>query len=327
MSLIVSTYNRAEYLKKSLETFANQTISNTSYEIIVVDNNSTDDTAMVFKSLSEAYCNHNWVYLIEPRQGLHYARNRGILIAKGDIIVFGDDDIEASQQWLESVQKAFDNDDNIGVVGGPIFPIWDRDPPGWIYDYGTKDIHGVFAYLNYGKISRVLEKEAVFGCNFAIRNNLAFEIGGSGPDTFPNHMIHYSGAGETAMLVRVRATGYKVFYSASAVVRHHASTTRCTPEYFSYRYKRVAVEAIHSRYNRGVSLLGVLCYIVKVSLKQILRVFEEFVRRRKINRLYFVQIMTNYILFSWKHYAKLLFNKELRKYTKIKNNLHVLNGD
>lgn len=324
VSLIVPTYNRAGYLNKSLETFAHQSLDKNSYEIIVVDNNSSDNTKKVFDGFAIKFPEHNWVYFFEPKQGLHYARNRGIELSRGEIVVFGDDDVEASSHWLESLLNSFEKDDKIGVVGGPIVPIWDASPPEWIYDYGTKDIHGVFAYLNYGNESKYLTSEYLFGCNFAIRKKLAIEIHGSGPDTFPASMIHYSGSGESAMELRVKAKGYRSYYNAGASVGHHCPVSRCTLEYFVNRYRRWAVEEIYHSYNTGTSLIRIFAGLIKQSVYFIFEQLNKKALNNKINKRYFLIIRRKYIYFAWKHFMKLLTDPELREYTKKINYLEEL---
>jgi GT2 family glycosyltransferase len=180
--------------------------------------------------------------MFEPRQGLHHARNRGILEAQGDIVVFGDDDIVAGAGWLTALLREFDSDPRVGVVGGKILPLWDRPPDPWIYDYGSDKIHPVFAYLDYGDERAELERQYLFGCNFAIRRMLAVTVGGSFPDTFPKRLRHLSGTGECAMTDRARERGYKVVYAPAALVHHHADASRASLAYFMERYRRWAVE-------------------------------------------------------------------------------------
>lgn len=321
LSLIVPSYNRAEYLKESLETFAAQSLDKCSYEIILVNNNSSDDTRGVFEKFHQKYHEHNWVYYFEPKQGLHFARNRGILLAKGDIVVFGDDDIKASPSWLEAILMAFEKDEEIGIVGGPIYPLWNGEPPSWIYDYGTKDVHAVFAYHNYGDESKYLEKEYVYGCNFAIRKQLAIDINGSGPDTFPPHMIHYSGSGESAMQLRVMAKGYRIFYETAAAIVHNAPASRCNMDYFIDRYRRWAVESIYHKYNTGMTLFNIFKDLRIQSKHFLIMLIHHRSLKNKINKKYFLIIKAKYLLFSWKHFIKMIFDSEMRNYTKKTNYL------
>lgn len=249
LSLIVPTYNRARLLAESLGSFCDQSLDPSCYEVLVVDNNSTDDTrAVVDQVLRGSGC--QWRYLFEPRQGLHCARNRGILESRGEIVVFGDDDVVAERRWLEQLVAEFDAGPAVGVVGGRIRALWDANPPDWIYDYGTERVHPVFAYLDYGDEPIELEHDYVFGCNFAIRRELATRIGGSFPDTFPTRLRHLSGSGENAMIDRVRALGYKVLYAPSAVVHHHADVRRAKLGYFVERHRRWAIEEAFDEFRR-----------------------------------------------------------------------------
>lgn len=249
LSLIVPTYNRAPFLSESLPSFLDQTLDPKRYEILVVDNNSTDDTPeVVERVLNDAKCQHR--YIFEPRQGLHHARNRGIQEAQGDIVVFGDDDIIATRSWLESILTEFDGSSDVGIVGGKITPRWDAPPAQWIYDYGDERIHPVFAYMDYGDERLVLERDYVFGCNFAIRRDIALAIGGSYPDTFPRKLKHLSGGGEYAMVDNARQMGHKVVYLPGAQVEHHANAARATLGYFVDRYERWGVELVFDHVRR-----------------------------------------------------------------------------
>src|SRR5260370_35684010 len=104
VSLIVPSYTRAERLLQSLRSFRDQSLHPSRYEILVVDNNSTDDTREVaYAGLRDAPC--EWRYLLEPRPGLHCARNRGILEARGEIVAFGHDDIVPAPTRLGRVSR------------------------------------------------------------------------------------------------------------------------------------------------------------------------------------------------------------------------------
>lgn len=255
VSLVVPTFNRAAYLAKALPSFAEQTLDRSRYEVIVVDNNSSDDTRLVAERfVADAPDARRYVH--EPRQGLHHARNRGIHEARGDVVVFGDDDIIADRGWLEALLAVFDGDLGVGVVGGRVVPRWDAPPPEWIYDYGDEKTHMVFAYLDYGPVQRVLTHELLFGCNFAMRRELCFRVGGSFPDTFPRELRRFSGTGESAMIGRARTLGARVVYEPRALVEHHADSSRATLSYFIERHRRWAIEHVFEELRAQGRLLG-----------------------------------------------------------------------
>ncbi len=98
ISVIVSTYNNVSLLTRCMAGLINQTLSKSKYEIIVVDNNSTDNTKDIIKKAKKKYKIIN--YFFEKNQGLHNARHRGANEATGNILSFSDDDIIADKNWL-----------------------------------------------------------------------------------------------------------------------------------------------------------------------------------------------------------------------------------
>ena len=328
ISLIVPTYNRADYLKFSLPTFVHQSLDKSLYEILVIDNNSTDKTKEItFEILGNN--NKNWKYVFEGKQGLHYARNRGILEASGEIVVFGDDDIEADYQWLESIYSEFKNNERAGVVGGKILPKWNSEPPEWIYDYGTNKIHGVFAYLDLGEERKVINNCFIFGCNFAIRKNIAIQIGGSPPDTFPGRLKYLSGRGESEMIESTMKLNYDIIYIPEALVLHHADSSRATLKYFVDRYERWAVENAFAVYRKNRSKLRASIILMISALKTLFSVIRVELNKAllkrskldKINPIYFRIIRIKSSLMTIRQVFRVLFSTSLYSYIKKENYL------
>jgi glucosyl-dolichyl phosphate glucuronosyltransferase len=310
ITLVVPTFNRANYLRKSIPHFLEQTLPDNLYEIIVVDNNSNDDTQdVVYQELKAAKC--SWSYIFEAQQGLHYARNRGIKNATGDIIVFGDDDIIASPHWLEALLTEFKRDENIGIIGGKILPLWDKQPEKWIYDYGTKKIHPLFAYLDYGSETLILEKEYVFGCNFAIRKNLAIKIGGSYPDTFPKHLKHLSGTGESAMVDNVRRLNYQVVYLPQALVYHVVETSRVNLDYFIDRHERWAIEEVYNLFRNNGKLKALMIALTS-SFVRLCKLYSS--SKGKINPRYFCIVERKRIVMTVKQTVRVISSRTLFEY-------------
>ena len=108
VSVIVCTYNRSGSLLDTLDSLANMVVSKSvDWEVLVVDNNSTDDT----KKITEAFIdrgNHHFRYLLEPVQGLSFARNRGINTSGGRILAFTDDDVLVDKNWLMKIIETID---------------------------------------------------------------------------------------------------------------------------------------------------------------------------------------------------------------------------
>jgi len=118
MSLIMATFNRASYLGRSLQTVLSQSLNPRDYEVIVVDNNSTDNTADTVEALQADHPNLRYVF--ERTPGLSHARNRGIAEAKGAILCFVDDDILADEGYLQNMLAAFETHPEVESVGGKV---------------------------------------------------------------------------------------------------------------------------------------------------------------------------------------------------------------
>src|SRR6266481_5430132 len=121
VSVIIPTFNRAQSLEETLRSLINQNYEANSYEIIVVDNNSSDHT----KDLVACWKNKSAVpllYLFEGRQGVHYARNTAFRYAKGEILYYTDDDMTADKELIKEIVKPFAYDPKIAVSTGPVLP-------------------------------------------------------------------------------------------------------------------------------------------------------------------------------------------------------------
>jgi len=145
VSVIIKTYNRSESLRETLKSLEAQQIDDSlSWEIVVVDNNSQDDTKRVvhdFARKSRVPCR----YVFEPQQGRPYALNRGIDETESELLAFTDDDVIVDSYWLQSIVDTFRQHD-ADFVGGKVLPRWlEGLPPSWIpkqafgsLDYGSK---------------------------------------------------------------------------------------------------------------------------------------------------------------------------------------------
>src|SRR5438876_3486068 len=105
VSVVLCTYNRAALLQPAIDALLSQT-GDVSYEIIVVDNNSTDATGSVIREIV-ARAGGRVVYTFEPQQGLSHARNRGLALARASIIAFTDDDVRVAPDWVQQLNRAF----------------------------------------------------------------------------------------------------------------------------------------------------------------------------------------------------------------------------
>ncbi len=243
LSVIIPTRNRAALLYNTLDSLTRQTYPQHLFETIVVDNGSTDNTPDVCQYFKRRL--PNLTYISDPRPGLHNGRHTGYEAAKGDILVYGDDDIEALPTWLEGIAESF-ADESVGIVGGKNLPKFEVTPPAWVDDlkiaYKNGWWLGSYSILDFGDEVQEIRHELVWGCNFSIRKELLKQAGGFHPDSVPQELIKYRGDGETAVSAAVRNLGYRAVYNPKASVYHVVSATRLTPDYI---YTRM--------FNQGVS--------------------------------------------------------------------------
>jgi glycosyltransferase involved in cell wall biosynthesis len=145
VSIIVSTYNRCQLLPAALQSLLSQEAGEVSYEVVLVDNNSTDGTREVVESYI-ARGHANLRYIFEGKQGLSHGWNAGINDARGEIIAFSDDDVVVARDWVASIKRAFDEHPEVDFVGGKVLPIWKSEPPAWL----TTDHWSPLAILDHG---------------------------------------------------------------------------------------------------------------------------------------------------------------------------------
>lgn len=131
ISVVICTYNREKYIRKTLNSIAEQSLSYDAFELVVVNNNSMDATT----SLVEAFIRDNpqmqILFCNEPNQGLSFARNRGIAESQADVITFLDDDAIAPVDFLEKALELFYQTSDTLAIGGKIIPEFVDGKPNW----------------------------------------------------------------------------------------------------------------------------------------------------------------------------------------------------
>ncbi|MBN2547921.1 MAG: glycosyltransferase family 2 protein [Anaerolineales bacterium] len=202
-SVIICTYNRADLLAQALETVCQQTLPKERYEIIVVDNNSTDHTSEVVKRCQAAYS--NVFYYLDQEAGSSHARNWGARKARGQYLAFLDDDCKAPEGWLAVAVEVVDRAAP-GVFGGPYYPFYMTEKPKWYKDeYASLNLGntaGVLAPTQHLSSGNMLIKRSIFEQAKGFRTDLGL-VGkqiGYGEDTMlvewvrtnlPQAMIYY----------------------------------------------------------------------------------------------------------------------------------------
>jgi glycosyltransferase involved in cell wall biosynthesis len=144
LCVVISTYNRADVLTGAIESLLEQDVDHDRYEIVVVDNNSTDGTRHVVESFVDRSPPPR--YLFEPRQGVSYGRNSGILATSAPVIAFTDDDVRVSRTWVSTILTVLAAHPEAACVGGKVLPGTVAAWPSWL----TREHWAPLALLDYG---------------------------------------------------------------------------------------------------------------------------------------------------------------------------------
>jgi glucosyl-dolichyl phosphate glucuronosyltransferase len=175
-SVIVATYNRARRLERALESLARQRAHDFTYEVLVADNNSNDDTPEVVRRISHRYPDVHIEYIFVPEQGVSYARNAAVTCARAPLVAFIDDDVEAADDWLSSMIEAFAQHPEVACIGGRVRPRWTTPRPSWL----TGEHVGALAlqeWLTPMSFSRTAALHCLATENFGCRRSVFEELG------------------------------------------------------------------------------------------------------------------------------------------------------
>lgn len=283
ISVIIPTMNRATSLRLAIQSFCQQNFLVSQYEILIVDNGSTDSTKDVTEEAITAFPSHQIRYISEPEPGLLSGRHRGALEATGEILTFVDDDIEADTNWLQAIKNSFDNP-TVQLVGGRNLPRYEVEPPEWVkwfwWDHPYGKVCGDLSLLDFGDQIREIDANYVWGLNFSIRRSALFELGGFHPDCIPKHLQHFQGDGETSLTQKANLRGYKAIYQPRALVYHQVSKERMTYDYFDkrYFYQGVCDSYTHIRESKGRSKLISFIKTAKAPLQILKKKIKAFVK-------------------------------------------------
>jgi len=228
VSIIIPTYNRASLLPITIDSFLVQNYLKEEYEIIICNNNSTDNTSKVINKYCKKY--HNVKSVIEERQGVHYARNTAAKIAKGEILYFTDDDMVADENMLSSIISLFDLNENIGVATGQVLPKWQQTPPKWVEKYCLNHFLSLRRTDNCLCISK--NDVGVYSCHQAILREAFFRSGGFNPENTKGEWI---GDGETGLNMKIKKLGYYFAETNESIIYHMIPKERMTQKYLNKR--------------------------------------------------------------------------------------------
>ena len=226
-SIVIATYNRARLLKETLDSLSRLQPS-APWEVIVVDNNSPDDTRSVVEGAMRSFP-VPLRYAFEKEQGRSAALNRGFGLAEGEIVVTTDDDVRVEPDWLDHIEFGLAAK-QCDYVGGRVLPLWEAKPPRWIPRTNGR-MWAVIALLDYGPDAIRFGARVPLGVNMAMRREAVERVGG-----FDTHIGRKAGTllGQEVRewCMRATAAGLVGYYIPAMVVQHLIPRDRLTKRYF-----------------------------------------------------------------------------------------------
>jgi len=307
-SVIITTYNRADIIPVCIDSLLKQNFSKQDFEIIIADNNSTDNTKEVIQKIIRKNPDTKIKYIFIPKNGQVYARQAGILAAENEILTFTDDDGILSENWLAEIEKVFlMNRDAVGVAGKIIIK-WDEQPPEWIYDYEVQ-----LGKLDYGEKVKFEVGLYMNAGNLSIKKDVLIKVGGFNPEMVGDWLV---GDGETGLWNKLRKGNYLIGWAPDALMEHCQTVKKnATIDDIKRRFMNNGICTPYNIFAVEKKGAGALCknffHSIKQSAKWQIKKIKYTMAGNTKSKYYsifkraFYDAQISYTL-------KLLFNKEFR---------------
>lgn len=312
ISIIICTYNRSQNLPALIQKLEQQErIEELNWDVVVIDNNSSDDTKNVVQSITQ-HSKLNIRYIFEEKQGTSYARNRGINDTDSLYLAFIDDDILVSPMWLYHIYQPI-SQQNYDVIAGRIHLDQIQKLPKWI----TPTMYGFLGYQDFGETPIQLSGDR----QFPFAGNMAFNrrvidlvgyfntrIGRKGSGTKGDAM--FKGA-EAEFFQRLAKAGGTFFYAPGAIVHHQILPFQLKKSYFRLiHYKAGYQRALFDKEPYKRRFLGIPLFLfpqlIRAYLKYINQIWNLGINaafRQQMTAGYFVGMIHGHIK-QWKTSGK-----------------------
>lgn len=262
VTIIICTYNRAAYIDLCLTAIQRQTLPADRYRIMVVDNNSPDNT----REVVERYQANGLPvdYFFEEKQGLSYARNRGLAESDTEFLLFLDDDAIMSTDSMTALQTYLEGNPDATIVGGRAIIQYPNGKPEWVtskveawmgsYDYGAQEIP-----VNEDTIKQKLVRLPI-GCCFLVKRSLLEELGGFKPSLGRVGKKMLAGE-ETLIGLKALEQGGKITYLPSVYVDHMIEPHWVDREFLANKTYFYGISDINVQFLSGKSLVKIMQYL------------------------------------------------------------------
>ncbi len=254
LSIVIPTKNRADLLRKTLDSIEKQPADQNIFEVIIIDNGSIDRTKEIAGEYKRKIKNCRYFY--DARPGLHVGRNKGLLESRGELIAYLDDDVILFPNWINTVMNAFE-DEEVVYVGGSVIPydmtLITRDfKRKYEIRKGTyRFIYCISCFWESGiNISDMrvhkMPEGSFFGGNSVYRKKLLYACRGFHPDGMPDNLLMYRGDGETYVKRFILSHKMKAVYYAQASVYHMIDVNRVSDSYIKYMHFRCGISDMYT---------------------------------------------------------------------------------
>lgn len=236
LTVIICSYNRSKLLAQCLDRLMNQKVSeDVTWEVLVVNNNSTDDTEKIVNEYIERQV-LPLRYVVEKKQGLSNARNCGIDHARGEVVAFTDDDVLLPNNWIQQLVEAFRENDYDGL-GGKVEAKWEIEKPTWFSDHGKYALKGVILQYDKGDKAFIydMKTKPPIGASMVFHRRVFEKYGKFNPELGYNGKKLVGGE-DTDFCKRIISGGGKIAYRPDIVVEHPVEVERVTKQYFKRWY-------------------------------------------------------------------------------------------
>jgi len=251
VTVIICTRNRAKSLDRTLDTITRaRHPKDGDWELIVVDNGSTDETQQVIASYGSKLPIRS---VIETKPGLSHARNRGVDEASGEFIIWTDDDVGVNDTWMEAYLKAIEANPKAAVLGGKIFPDLDEPETDW-FRRNLDRLGELAAHRDFGDKPLLFDPAngiEPFGANFAVRAKEQRQFRYD-----PNRGLEPGNerrGEEVDLVARILAQGHEGVWVPESTVRHYITRQRQTVDYVKAYYSSQGQTLGLDEYNRSAS--------------------------------------------------------------------------
>ena len=279
VSVVLGTYNRAASLQMTLETFSRLVCpSHLGWELLVVDNNSHDNTREVIHNFART-ATFPLHYIFEEQQGRSAALNSGIAAAKGEVIAFTDDDVLLHRDWLANLTRTFERFD-CAAVAGRVVPLWNHIKPEWL------EMDGQQAVVNFELGEDFKEiRFPPLGANSAFRKQVFAKYGFFRLDLGVSGNQHTVTCEDTEFGLRIVKAGERIMYCPDAIVYHPVHPQRTTKKYFLdwYYFNGVSLTRTAGLPDFGVFYFGVPRWLYRELVANCAQWMFSFDKNRRFN--------------------------------------------